>query len=370
MGNTALASHGSDELRQTNSKSSQMSHFSDQFARNYFYQLRYRNIPALRVKLENRGGWWLAGGVKHLTQESLQSTRKAKSIRFGSTPLLCQGGRDYCGFSAAVETASLPSQRQGQVNLSPPHLCQWDLNPQWTFLPLCPPASPWSLLLDALLLSGSESVDLGLSGHVKDNPSRSEPWAPPITQPVGWVQESPRTRASYKYVMIQTQQSCMSGDSLNWQKELQGSPPRMPFSLTDNFAGTTLPGYVPSGLGMELWPHKVKLLMWNARGQHRGVFLRVTWSLRTFSVFLTKKIHRSLWLPPGKIYWHLFLSVAYFIKALLHMPRIIPPHPKKKVQLERIQSFPLKSVFPVSISAMMQPIDQISTIQREKGEKK
>lgn len=170
--------------------------------------------------------------------------------------------------------------------------------------------------------------------------------------------------------MIQTQQNCTSGDSWNWQKELQGSSPRMPFSLTDNFAGTVLPGYVPSGLGMELWLHKVKLLTWNARGPHRGVFPRVAWSLPTICVFLTKKTHRSLWLPPGKLDGHLFLSVAYFIKALLHMPRIITPLPRERVQLQRIQSFPLKSVFPVSISAMMQPIDQISTIQKEKEERK
>lgn len=137
-------------------------------------------------------------GVRHLTQESLQSTRNAKSIRCGSTLLLCQGGRGCCGFSTAVETTPLPSQRGSQVNLSPPHLRQRDLKPQWTFLPLCPPASPWSLLLDALLLSGSESVDLGLSGRVKDHPFRSEPWAPPPAQPAGWVQESLRSRASYK----------------------------------------------------------------------------------------------------------------------------------------------------------------------------
>lgn len=54
-----------------------------------------------------------------------------------------------------------------------------------------------------------------------------------------------------------------------------------------------------------------------------------------------------------------------FIKTLSHTPRIITLL-RKKVQLERIQSFPLKSVFPVSISAMIQPIDQISTVQREK----
>lgn len=117
-------------------------------------------------------------------------------------------------FTAAVEAAHLPPQRHGQVNPSPPPLCQRDLNPQPTFLPLCPPASPRSLLLDAPLLSGSESVDLGLPGCVKDHPSGSQPWTPPNSSAHGLVPGSQRTRGSYKEVTIQTQQSHMSRDSL------------------------------------------------------------------------------------------------------------------------------------------------------------
>lgn len=40
------------------SKASQMSHFSKQFTRNYFYQSRQRNTSVLRAKLKNREDWW------------------------------------------------------------------------------------------------------------------------------------------------------------------------------------------------------------------------------------------------------------------------------------------------------------------------
>lgn len=105
-------------------------------------------------------------------------------------------------------------------------------------------------------------------------------------------------------------------------------------------------------MGVELWPHKVEQLM----KKHATTEL--------YFSFPPKK--------PGPCDYLLinqtdtcFFAVALLIKTLSHTPRIITLL-RKKVQLERIQSFPLKSVFPVSISAMIQPIDQISTVQREK----
>jgi len=167
-------------------------------------------------------------GVRHLTPESLQSTAVPTAMPNPSDVPLPKRNILLAKifwlllliFSAAVEAAPLPPQRHGQVNLSPPHLHQEDLNPQWTFLPLCPPASPQSLLLDALWLSGSESVGPGLAGCVKDHPARSEPWTAPSTQSVGWVPESPRTHGSYEQAAIQTQRSCTSRDSSQWQREL------------------------------------------------------------------------------------------------------------------------------------------------------
>lgn len=154
-------------------------------------------------------------------------------------PLPCQRGRAAVApRQAAIEAAPLPSHRP------PSHLCQQDPSPQGTFLPLCPPASPRSLLLGALLPSGSESVDLGLTGCVKDHPPRSEPQTPPTAA------GQPESPGSYEQVTPQTQQSCVSRDSLDWQKECQGFFPEVLLSSRDNFAGTALPGH--AGLG-EVW---------------------------------------------------------------------------------------------------------------------
>lgn len=139
-------------------------------------------------------------GVGHLTQECLQSAPVPNAMPNPSDAPLAKRnifpakGKRLLSlfFTAAVEATPLPSQRHSQVNLSPLHLCQQDLNPQWTFLPLCPPACPQSLLPDAPLLSGSELVDLGLADCVKDHLPRSKPWTAPNSSACGLGARKPK----------------------------------------------------------------------------------------------------------------------------------------------------------------------------------
>lgn len=138
----------------------------------------------------------------------------------------------------------------------------------------------------------------------------------------------------------------------------------MAFPSTGNFSGTAMPGH--TSMGSEGYS---KFWEWSYGHARLNCWCRATPPQRCVSKAPFCFPHQkdwSLWLPPDKPDWHPFFSVASFIKALSHTPRIITPL-REKVQLERIQSFPLKRVFPVSISAMIQPIDQISTVQREKG---
>lgn len=105
-------------------ESSQMSHSNDRFARNYFYHLRCRNIPALRAKLDNRGGQWFSGASgtsPRVPAIHTSSQRNAKSIRCATSKekhLPCQA--PSANRLAVAEAAPLPSQRQGQVHRSPP----------------------------------------------------------------------------------------------------------------------------------------------------------------------------------------------------------------------------------------------------------
>lgn len=60
-----------------------------------------------------------------------------------------------------------------------------------------------------------------------------------------------------------------------------------------------------------------------------------------------------------------FTGTYFIILVLLHRLREL-----KDTADERIQSFPLKRVFPLIISAMIQPTDQMSTKINTKGKKK
>lgn len=90
---------------------------------------------------------------------------------------MCHQHREMPSLPRGKEAAAPPYQTR--INPFSCHLCQHDPNPQGACLPLCPPASPRSLLLGALLLSGSGSVDPGLASWVKDHPLRGKPWTPP-----------------------------------------------------------------------------------------------------------------------------------------------------------------------------------------------
>lgn len=164
--------------------------------------------------------------------------------------------------------------------------------------------------------------------------------------------------------MIQTHHSHTSRDSLIWQKELQAFLPGVAFPSTDHFPGTAMPGH--TSMALEGY---AKLWEWSYGHTRLNSWWRTTPPQRCISevpfCFPPQK-DWSLWLSPDKPDWNLFFSVASFIKTVPHTPRIVTLL-REKVNFERIQSLPLKSVFPVSISAMMQPIDQISTVQREKG---
>lgn len=319
--------------------------FQQQFTRNHFYQSRQRNTSVWRAKLESREDWWFAGASGTSQGSPCQPQPFPTQHQVHQ---MCHQHREMPSLPRGKGCISL-LQCQTQVTLFPWHLCQQDPNPQGTSLPLCPPASPRTPLLDALLLSGSGSVDPGLASCVKDHPLRSKPCTPPPQLSL-W---------EYNQLMIQTHHSHTSRDSLMWQKELQALLPS-----TDHFPGTAMPGH--TSMGLEGF---AKLLEWSYGHTRLNSWWRTTPPQRCVSevpfCFPPQK-DWSLWLSPDKPDWHLLFSVTSLIKNLPHTPRIVTPL-REKASLERIQSLPLKSVFPVSISAMIQPIDQISTVQREKG---
>lgn len=148
-----------------------------------------------------------------------------------------------------------------RVCLSPPCLWQQDQSGHRASLPPCPQASPQSHLLDAPLLSGSESADQGLAGCVKDYPRGSEPWAPPSSSTYGCAQERPRSSSSSEQVMIQT---CRATQT---ETLFASSLPRMQSSSTASSVCTVLLRYMPidlrvwKGLGIKRGEFKVRLLI-------------------------------------------------------------------------------------------------------------
>lgn len=180
-----------------------MPHFSHQFAWNHFNQLRYRNISALRAKLENRGRLVVCWGIRDLTRASLQSTPVPSAmpnpsdvpVAKRSIFLVMRNKTAVTHYSLVVDKQPL-SHLKAMAKAAPPHHTQQDSNPQGPSLPLCPPASPQSLLPDAPLLSGSESVDPGLAAVLKITHVGGEPWTPPAAQPGCWVLQSHRAQGS------------------------------------------------------------------------------------------------------------------------------------------------------------------------------
>lgn len=149
-----------------------MSHFSKQFTRNYFYWSRQKNTSVLGAR-QNREDWFAgASGTSHGSPCQTQPFPTQHQVhqmchQHREMPSLPRG-KGCCCTSLLLWRQHL-SHAKHKSSSSP------DTSATGTSLPLCPPASPRSPLLDALLLSGSGSADPGLASCVKDQPLRSKP---------------------------------------------------------------------------------------------------------------------------------------------------------------------------------------------------
>lgn len=229
------------------SKASQMSHFSKQFTRNYFYWSKQRNPSVLRAKQENREDWWFAGA-------SVPAKHSTRSIRCATSTEKCLPCLGKRAFPAAVEAAPLPCQTQ--VNLFPRCLCQQDPNPQE--LPYC---FVLQLLQEVLSWMPRHFQDLGQLVQVWQAVLKITLWGanPTPAQPARaqWAHDT-NSPQSYKQRFIRLAKRAPSLSSWN------GISINRSFFWC-NHARTHIHGLgrMCKDLGMEPWPHKVEQLVKN-----------------------------------------------------------------------------------------------------------